>query len=263
MSSSEEDISLLREAVDPQFARHFKGNVNEIPEQNAKACSSGSKPNGGGTIQPSVRRSSTNIFHDDLETSPEFKNHIAKRLQKILDSQLEMREEYQEFPVNEKSTDNYGIRLFASSRSMLPSSKRDATPPRPGHKPDLLKKARKSRKTEKSSSSSSSSSSSDEMDKFASVAVSSDWVLSKRGVFSGQEDRTNDPGAASANGIEAKESTVIGGGHHRNVCRKRKHKDSGEKDRPDKCASIENSQHETEDPITKKHKRSKKKKHHA
>lgn len=210
---SADEIARMIDAADPQFANLFN---KKTPLDKSYQASKDRGINFQDVPATSFRNQINNDTYDNLGTTLEFRHHVARKLSDIIDRKIKLVKDCKEVihpPTSNLTTSDGGVHLFATSVSCIDvQNKDDAINQR---KPITKRKRKKSAEN---------SSSSDELEKLASVAVSGEWVLSKKGLY-GENDKEShtvdcDVSTKTLASPETGTSTV----QHSNVCRKKKKK---------------------------------------
>ncbi|XP_062600242.1 protein CUSTOS-like [Saccostrea cucullata] len=119
-------------------------------------------------LLPSQRSSSPVPDHNPLNTTPEFRTFVAKKLSELLDRSLKDKDE--EIKKNDKTEQDTGIKLFSASTTLIRQVNEETPVPITSsakQRPPIVKK----RKLD------SSSDSSDEESKLADAAISVDQIM--------------------------------------------------------------------------------------
>ncbi|XP_041079583.1 protein CUSTOS-like [Polyodon spathula] len=119
-SSSEEDVQKLREAA-------WSFDTKETQKQTQAGENTKGVRNGFASARPSRRPRVDEHEHDanELQTTPEFRAHVAKKLSAMLDGSITVTEEAASPPAGPGS-DNDGFRLFSTS---VPGGTAEPDPP--------------------------------------------------------------------------------------------------------------------------------------
>eukprot|EP00096_Caligus_rogercresseyi_P000290 TRINITY_DN1069_c0_g1_i2.p2 TRINITY_DN1069_c0_g1~~TRINITY_DN1069_c0_g1_i2.p2 ORF type:complete len:195 (-),score=59.15 TRINITY_DN1069_c0_g1_i2:72-656(-) len=174
-SSSDEDNSRLKEALDPNFTLGNNGSDKKDKKTSLR------------------RDKKANKLDDEsgcLKTTSGFRQYVGDALSKRLDKLIDE----VDCSRNDDSSEGDeclpgGVRLFSSSDMITKLEERKEVRASKREKPDLLahrknkKKKKKAKSHQKKSRASNTSSSSSDEEDFKEVAVTPDWVLQKKGVF--------------------------------------------------------------------------------